>query len=64
MVSVIDLSVSIPYVGEEFVRFDVGVTDNVVPEGANVLIVDGVENKVSKSGNGGLEFHIIILLER
>ena len=37
---------------------------SILKEDANILIVDGVEDKVSKSGNGGLEFHIIILLER
>ena len=33
-------------------------------ESTNVLIVDGVEDESAKGGDGGLKFHIFVLLKR
>ena len=64
MVSVVDLTIRFPDVGEEVIRFDGGIAGDVMFEGADVLVTNGVEDKVTESGGGGLVHHIFVLLER
>ena len=55
VISIINFTISFPYILEKVVGFHVGIAGDFMAEGTDVFLIDCVENEVAEGCNGGLK---------